>query len=56
MAQTKIKKELIDASFGTDWVETIQTSNFTAVAGKGYFVNTTSAENYSNSTCRCCRY
>jgi len=44
MAQTKIKKELIDASFGTDWIETIQTSNFTAVAGKGYFVNTTSAE------------
>ena len=29
---------------GTDWVSTIQTSNFTAVAGKGYFVNTTSAE------------
>ena len=28
---------------GTDWVSTIQTSNFTAVAGKGYFVNTTSA-------------
>jgi hypothetical protein len=41
MAQTKVKKELIDASFGTDWVETIQTSNFTAEAGKGYFVNTT---------------
>ena len=44
MSQTKIKKELIDASFGTDWVETIQTSNFTAAAGKGYFVDTTSAE------------
>lgn len=44
MSQTKIKKELIDASFGTDWVETIQTSNFTAEAGKGYFVDTTSAE------------
>jgi len=28
---------------GTDWQSTIQTSNFTAVAGKGYFVNTTSA-------------
>ena len=27
---------------GTDWQSTIQTSNFTAVAGKGYFVNTTS--------------
>jgi hypothetical protein len=44
MSQTKIKKELIDASFGTDWVETIQTSNFTAAAGKGYFVDTTSGE------------
>ena len=42
MAQTKVKSGLIDASFGTDWVNTIQTSNFTAVAGKGYFVNTTS--------------
>ena len=27
---------------GTDWQPTIQTSNFTAVAGKGYFVDTTS--------------
>lgn len=27
----------------TDWQSTIQTSNFTAAAGKGYFVNTTSA-------------
>ena len=27
---------------GTDWQSTIQTSNFTAAAGKGYFVNTTS--------------
>ena len=26
----------------TDWQSTIQTSNFTAVGGKGYFVNTTS--------------
>ena len=32
------------ASGGTDWVATIQTSNFTAEAGKGYFVNTTSAK------------
>ncbi len=28
---------------GIDWQATIQTSNFTALAGKGYFVNTTSA-------------
>ena len=27
---------------GTDWDTSIKTSNFTAVAGKGYFVNTTS--------------
>ena len=27
---------------GTDWQSTIQTSNFTAVAGKGYFVDTSS--------------
>lgn len=44
MALTKLTKNLIDGTFGTEWVSTIQTSNFTAVAGKGYFVNTTSAE------------
>ena len=44
MAQTKVKSGLIDASFGTDWNSTIQTSNFTATAGAGYFVNTTSAQ------------
>mgnify|MGYP005986517627 CR=1 FL=1 len=43
MAQTKVKDGLIDGTFGTEWVSTIQTSNFTAVAGEGYFVNTTSA-------------
>ena len=42
MAQTKVKSELIDGGLGTDWQSTIQTSNFTAEAGKGYFVNTTS--------------
>jgi hypothetical protein len=44
MALTKLTKNLIDGTFGTEWDSTIQTSNFTAVAGKGYFVNTTSAE------------
>ena len=44
MALTKLTTDLIEGSLGTDWVSTIQTSNFTAVAGKGYFVNTTSAE------------
>jgi len=43
MALTKLTKNLIDGTFGTEWDSTIQTSNFTAVAGKGYFVNTTSA-------------
>ena len=32
----------ISSGGGTDWQSTIQTSNFTAAAGKGYFVNTTS--------------
>ena len=44
MALTKLTTDLIDGSLGTDWVSNIQTSNFTAVASKGYFVNTTSAE------------
>jgi hypothetical protein len=44
MALTKLTKNLIDGTFGTEWVSTIQTSNFTAEAAKGYFVNTTSAE------------
>jgi len=42
MALTKLTKNLIDGNFGTEWVSTIQTSNFTAEAAKGYFVNTTS--------------
>lgn len=41
MALTKLTKNLIDGTFGTEWVSTIQTSNFTAEAAKGYFVNTT---------------
>jgi hypothetical protein len=43
MSQTKIKKELIDASLGADWQATLKTADFTAIAGEGYFVNTTSA-------------
>ena len=42
MAQTKVKSELIEGGLGTDWQSAIKTSNFTAEAGKGYFVNTTS--------------
>ena len=38
MAQTKVKSGLIDASFGTDWNSTIQTSDFTAVNGAGYLL------------------
>jgi len=44
MALTKLTKNLIDGTFGTEWDSTIQTSNFIAVAGKGYFVNTTSGQ------------
>ena len=44
MALTKLTSNLIEGGTGTDWVTAIQTSNFTAEAGKGYFVNTTSAE------------
>jgi len=44
MALTKVIPALIDGGVGTDWQTAIQTSNFTAAAGKGYFVNTTSAE------------
>jgi hypothetical protein len=43
MALTKLTTDLIDGSLGTDWQSTIKTANFTAVAGEGYFVNTTSA-------------
>ncbi len=48
MALTKLTQNLIDGTFGTEWVSTIQTSNFTAEAGKGYFVNTTSQVLYVN--------
>ena len=48
MALTKLTKNLIDGNFGTEWVSTIQTSNFTAEAAKGYFVNTTSQVLYVN--------
>ena len=43
MALTKLTTDLIDGSLGTDWQATPKTASFTAVAGEGYFVNTTSA-------------
>jgi len=43
MALTKLITDLIDGSLGTDWQATSKTANFTAVAGEGYFVDTTSA-------------
>ena len=43
MSQTKVKRELIDGSLGTDWQSAPKTTNFTAVAGEGYFVDTTSS-------------
>ena len=42
MALTKLTTDLIDGSLGTDWQATPKTADFTAVAGEGYFVNTTS--------------
>jgi hypothetical protein len=48
MALTKLTSNLIEGGIGTDWVTAIQTSNFTAEAGKGYFVNTTSQVLYVN--------
>ena len=45
MALTKLTTDLIDGDLGggTTWVSDSKTANFTAVAGKGYFDNTTSA-------------
>lgn len=43
MAQTKVKAGMFDGSFGTDWDSNIKTENFTAISGKGYLLNTTSA-------------
>ena len=43
MALTKLTTDLIDGSLGTDWQATPKTANFTAVAGEGYFVDTTSS-------------
>ena len=45
MALTKLTTDLIDGDLGggTTWVSDPKTANFTAVAGEGYFVNTTSA-------------
>ena len=42
MALTKLTTDLIDGSLGTDWQATPKTASFTAVAGEGYFVDTTS--------------
>ena len=42
MALTKLTSNLIEGGTGVQWESTVQTSNFTAVAGNGYFVDTTS--------------
>ncbi len=39
-----VDTSIANSSSGIEWISTIQTSNFTAVSLKGYFVNTTSAE------------
>lgn len=43
MALTKLTTDLIDGSLGTDWQTAVKTAAFTATAGEGYFVDTTSA-------------
>jgi hypothetical protein len=43
MGQTKVLGGLIEGA-GTAWQEGLKTTNFTAIAGEGYFVNTTSTE------------
>src|SRR5210317_2316276 len=45
MALTKLTTDLIEGDLGggTTWVSDPKTASFTAVAGEGYFVNTTSA-------------
>lgn len=44
MALTKLTTDLIDGSLGTEWQNTIRIANFTATAGEGYFIDTTSSE------------
>ena len=41
MALTKVSKHVINFGLGTEWVSGVKTSDFTAEAGKGYFVDTT---------------
>ena len=43
MALTQIPPVMIDGELGLDWQSSVETSSFTAVTGKGYFVNTTNA-------------
>lgn len=43
MALTKLTTDLIDGSLGTDWQTTPKTAAFTATAGEGYLVDTSSA-------------
>lgn len=44
MAQTKVKEGLIDATLGgVTWDSTAKTANFTAAAGSGYLVDTSSS-------------
>ena len=39
-----------EVSGGTSW-QAVKTSGFTAVAGEGYFINTTSGAYYNDTTC-----
>jgi hypothetical protein len=42
------------ATGSASWTTTVKTGDFTAVAGEGYFVNTTSGRNRCNFTSRIC--
>ena len=44
MALTQIPPVMIDGEMGLEWESSIKTSDFTAVAGIGYFINTTSGD------------
>ena len=43
MAITKVTADVLGVSLGADWQASIKTANFTAEAGKGYLVNSSSS-------------
>jgi hypothetical protein len=43
MALTKVTADVLDGSLGADWQASIKTANFTAEAGKGYLIDSSSS-------------